>query len=83
MKIASLLAVSCALFAGCMERLPEDSPILSGKIVNSSSSSEEGTLLLQFSGDAPETIPVLSGDSLCRVHLEPLFRGSSDTDLGS
>lgn len=84
------LVVSCALLVGCGERLPEapththtHGAAVSGKIVNDSSSSEEGVLLLQFSGDAPETIPVRWGDSLCDVHLEPLFHGVSDSNPGN
>ena len=75
-----------AVVSGCVEEKSlnadrEDVASL-GKIINTSSSSVEGELLLQFAdaAEVPSEISVPM-DTVCHVSLEPLFTGASDTDL--
>ncbi len=77
-----------AVVSGCIgeKQLNADGEDISSpdKIINTSSSSVDGELLLQFAdvAEVPSEMSVAL-DSVCHISLEPLFSGASDPNLRS
>jgi serine protease len=78
--LSVIVMASALLFWGCEEYTPgqaEGSTV--SKIVNDSSSSENGTLLVRFKDGEDVPSEIISGSAA--ISLEPLFSGSGDASL--